>query len=187
MGWGLQLLIPSLAGGPLSDPKRSFSSPGGASAMRPCTLFIDTHGHLKSRHALNQPDGSNWWLFKCGNRRKRTLNLRHDLAVSRRPAPWPVLAKSGQSSVQLRTLRLTVVSKSGRDRPVVFAAAGAGRRHGFLVEGPRDLNRNQAVPGKGRTPFKRQKVEQIPLMTATATERSRSSAANRVIPTVSAG
>jgi hypothetical protein len=34
---------------------------------------------------------------------------------------------------------------------------------GFPFEGPRDLDRDQAVPWNGRTQFKRQIVEQSPL------------------------
>jgi len=87
--------------------------------------------------------------FRCDNRRKRTLNLRHDLAVSRSSAPRPVLAKAEQSPVEFPTLRPTVASKSGRDRPVVFKAEGGERHHRFPFEGPRDFYRDQAVPRAG--------------------------------------
>jgi hypothetical protein len=93
-------------------------------------------------------DGFATVQFRYDNCRKRMLNLRHDLGVSRPSAPEPVLAKAEQSAAQFRTLRPTVASKSGRDRPVVSKAEGAGRHHGFPFEGPRDLDRDQAVPGK---------------------------------------
>ena len=69
---------------------------------------------------------------------------------------------------------------------VVFKAEGAGRHHGLPFEGPRDLG-DQADSRKGRAQFKRKIVEQSPLQERDTTWRSRGSAANRAIWTVSAG
>ena len=68
--------------------------------------------------------------------------------------------------------------RMARDRQVVFKSEGAGCHHGFPVEGPRDLDRDQAVPRKGRTQFKRQIAEQSLLLTAVSRWRLRTIAVN---------
>ncbi len=54
--------------------------------------------------------------FRCDNRRRGTLNLPHDLAVSRPSAPGPVLAKAEQSPVQFRINQAAIARSSSKPK-----------------------------------------------------------------------